>query len=119
MGKTYYDILIQIRKELPPKFKCFYVRGHQDSKVNQELGLEDNLIILLDMRAKRAQMIPPSLQEQTPDFSVMLNNEKITGSIVKEIGRVLSQDHLQQVYKKKWQNKYQNIMWEPFFNAIK
>jgi ribonuclease HI len=52
-GWTDYDILTQIRKELPRNFKCLHVKGHQDSKVNPELRLEDNLNILMDMRAKR------------------------------------------------------------------
>jgi hypothetical protein len=36
-GWTDYDILLQIRKELPPNFKCFHVKGHQDKKVDSEL----------------------------------------------------------------------------------
>jgi ribonuclease HI len=52
-GWTEYDILLQIRKELPPNFKCFHVKGHQDNKVNPELQLEDNLNIMIDMCAKK------------------------------------------------------------------
>jgi ribonuclease HI len=56
-GWTDYDILIQMRKELPRNFKCFHVKGHQDSKVNPELRLEDNFNILMDMQAKKPK--PP------------------------------------------------------------
>jgi ribonuclease HI len=52
-GWTDYDILLQIRKELPPNSKCFHVKGHQDSKVNPELELEGKLNMLMGMCAKK------------------------------------------------------------------
>jgi ribonuclease HI len=118
-GWTDYDILIQIRKELPRNFKCLHVKGHQDSKVNPELRLEDNLNILMDMRAKKAQTTTLPLPEHNLDFTVTLNNERITGSFVKEMRKILSQGRLKQFYKRKWQKDFQTIMWDPFFNAIK
>jgi hypothetical protein len=56
-GWTGYDILLQFRKELPPNFKCFHVKGHQDNMVNPKFQLEDNLNILMNMRAEKAQTI--------------------------------------------------------------
>jgi ribonuclease HI len=87
-GWTDYDILIQIRKELPRNFKFFHVKGHQDSKVNPELRLEDNLNILVEMRVKKAQTTTLPLPEHNLDFAVTLNNERITGSFVKEMSKI-------------------------------
>jgi ribonuclease HI len=118
-GWTDYDILIQIRKELPRDFKCLHVKGHQDGKVNPELCLEDNLNILMDMRAKKAPTTTLPLSEHHLDFAVTLNNERIAESFVKEMRKILSQDRLKQFYEKKWQKDHKTIMWDLLFKAIK
>jgi hypothetical protein len=110
---------MEIRKELPRNLKCLHVKGHQDSKVNSEIRLEDNLNILMDTRAKKAQTTTLSLSEHQLDFTVTLNNERITGSFVKEIRKILSQDCLKQFYEKKWQKDHKTIMWDLLFKAIK
>jgi hypothetical protein len=86
MGWTDYNVLIRIEKKLPQNFKCFHVKDHQGIKVNPELDPGDNLNIPKDMRAKRAQT------KIQADFSVIMNNERITGSFVKEMRRILSQN---------------------------
>jgi hypothetical protein len=68
---------------------------------------------------KKAQTITQSLQENTLDFAVTLNNERITGSFVKDMRKILSQGRLKQFYEQKWQKEYQIIMWDPLFKAIK
>jgi ribonuclease HI len=118
-GWTDYDILTQIRKELPRNFKCLHVKGHQDSKVNPDLRLEDNLNILMDMRAEKAQTTILPLSEHQLAFAVTINNERITGSFVKEMRNILSQDRLKQFYERKWQQDHKTIMWDLLFKAIK
>jgi hypothetical protein len=49
----------------------------------------------------------------------MLNNERITGSFVKEMRKILSQSRLKHFYKQKWQKGYRIILWDPFIKAIK
>jgi hypothetical protein len=73
----------------------------------------------MDMRAKKAQTTTLPLPEHNLDFTVTLNNERITGSFVKEMRKILSQGRLKQFYKRKWQKDFQTIIWDPFFNAIK
>jgi RNA-binding protein YhbY len=87
-------------------------------KINPELKLEDNLNILMDMRAKKAQTISHTIQDHKLDFSIMVNNKRITGSMIKEIRNSLSQNWLLNFYQTKWETEYQSIMWEHFYAAM-
>jgi hypothetical protein len=73
----------------------------------------------MDMRAKKAQTTTLPLPEHNLDFAITLNNEIITGSFVKEMRKILSQDRLKQFYEKKWQKDHKTIMWDLLFKAIK
>jgi hypothetical protein len=68
---------------------------------------------------QKAQTTTLTLPEHNLDFAVTLNNERITGSFVKEMRKILRQARLKQFYEQKWQKDYQIIMWDSFFKAIK
>jgi hypothetical protein len=72
----------------------------------------------MDMRAKN-QTTTQSLLEHKVYFAITLKSERITGSFVKEMRKILSQGRLKQFYEQKWQKDYQTIMWDPFLKQSK
>jgi hypothetical protein len=50
------------------------------------------------------------LTEHNLDYAVKLNDERITGSFVTKMRKILSQGRLKKFYEQKWKTDYQTIM---------
>jgi hypothetical protein len=107
---TDFDILLQIRRIVPPHIEFKHVQGHQDNKTWHELTIEANLNIKMDHKAKATHNSSLPLTSNTITYGIYVNNKQIIWNIKIEIKMI---NH--QIFK--FGNYYNHILWEAFETA--